>query len=172
MLIELTDASFSLRPIKDEDYSILCSIYGSTREKELQQVPHWSLEQKQAFIKQQFLAQHVYYQKNYEGAAFYLILQDEEIIGRLYIHSNFQAKGIRIIDISLLPAWQGQGIGRNILMDIIIKAGKLKMPVSIHVESFNPAKKLYESLGFKKISETNGVYHLMEWTLSEQAELA
>nr|WP_278012004.1 hypothetical protein [Flavobacterium gyeonganense] len=36
--------------------------------------------------------------------------------------------------------------------------------VSIHVESFNPAMNLYKRLGFKKISETNGVYHLMEWS--------
>jgi ribosomal protein S18 acetylase RimI-like enzyme len=31
------------------------------------------------------------------------------------------------------------------------------------VEAFNPAKHLYERLGFEKISETNGVYHLMQW---------
>jgi ribosomal protein S18 acetylase RimI-like enzyme len=34
--------------------------------------------------------------------------------------------------------------------------------VTIHVEVFNPALRLYERLGFKKVAE-NGPYHLMEW---------
>lgn len=166
MIVKLTDLSLSLRPIQDEDLSVLCKIYGSSREKELQQVSNWTLEQKQAFVEQQFLAQHEYYQKNYIGAGFYVIKKSEEVVGRLYIHQNFQGNGIRIIDIALLPDWQNLGIGKSILNDVLKEAEVLAKPVSIHVESFNPAKKLYESLGFKKISETNGVYHLMEWRLA------
>lgn len=167
MIVELTDKTISLRPIQDEDTSVLCTIYSSTREKELQQVPHWTNEQKQAFVEQQFLAQHEYYQKNYVGAAFYVIQKNKEVIGRLYIHQNFQEKGVRIIDIALLPKWQNHGIGKGILQDILKSAEKAGNPVSIHVESFNPAKGLYERLGFQKISETNGVYHLMEWKAAE-----
>lgn len=167
MIIEITDKSIRLRPIQGEDTSVLCNIYGSTREKELQQVTYWTAEQKQSFIEQQFFAQHEYYQKNYVGAAFYVIKKNKETIGRLYIHQNFQEKGVRIIDIALLPKWQNQGIGKSILHDILRNAEKIGSPVSIHVESFNPAKGLYERLGFKKISETNGVYHLMEWKAAE-----
>jgi GNAT superfamily N-acetyltransferase len=163
MDLKLSDTSIGLRPIRDEDLKVLCEIYGSTREEELKQVTQWSAEQKAAFIEQQFLAQHDYYQKNYVGAAFYLILKKGTPIGRLYIHPNFQEKGVRIIDIALLPQWQGQGIGTGILSDIQTKACEWGRAVSIHVESFNPAKLLYKRLGFKKISETNGVYHLMEW---------
>jgi GNAT superfamily N-acetyltransferase len=163
MTIKLTDKTLSLRPIQDEDLVVLSEIYGSTREEELKQVTHWSDQEKQAFILQQFLAQHDYYQKNYIGAAFYLIFKNKTPIGRLYIHQNFQGNGIRIIDIAMLPNWRNKGIGSSILEDILTKATQLNKPVSIHVESFNPAKHLYERLGFEKISETNGVYHLMEW---------
>ncbi len=34
--------------------------------------------------------------------------------------------------------------------------------VSIHVEHDNPARRLYDRLGFQHV-DTNGVYHLMEW---------
>lgn len=163
MELTLTDSRISLRPIRDEDLSILSEIYGSTREKELKQVDFWTSEQKEAFILQQFMAQHEYYQKNYVGASFYVIQQDNVVIGRLYIHQDFQNQGVRIIDIAILPNWQSKGIGKGILVDILKSAEKIESPVSIHVESFNPAKQLYERLGFKKISETNGVYHLMEW---------
>ena len=163
MTIELTDKTISLRPIQDEDLMVLNEIYGSTREEELKQVTNWTLQEKQAFVLQQFMAQHEYYQKNYIGAGFYLIVKNKTPIGRLYIHENYQEESIRIIDIALLPNWQKKGIGRGILEDILAKGNSLKRNVSIHVEAFNPAKHLYERLGFEKISETNGVYHLMQW---------
>jgi len=34
--------------------------------------------------------------------------------------------------------------------------------VSIYVEHFNPARQLYDRLGFRH-ADTNGVYHYMEW---------
>ena len=34
--------------------------------------------------------------------------------------------------------------------------------VSIHVEMYNPAMRMYQRLGFQQI-DTYGVYHLMEW---------
>lgn len=163
MTLELTDKTLSLRPIRDEDLVVLSEIYGSTREEELKQVTYWSEQDKKAFIQQQFMAQHDYYQKNYVGAAFYLIVQHKTPIGRLYIHENYQEKGVRIIDAALLPNWQKKGVGKSILEDILAKGNSLKRNVSIHVEAFNPAKHLYERLGFEKISETNAVYHLMQW---------
>jgi hypothetical protein len=35
--------------------------------------------------------------------------------------------------------------------------------LSIHVETFNPAKRLYERLGFV-VAEDKGVYQLMTWS--------
>lgn len=163
MKIELRDKTISLRPIQDEDLMVLSEIYGGTREKELTQIVEWNEEQKRAFVLQQFMAQHEYYQKNYIGAAFYIIQKNKDSIGRLYIHENFQEKGVRIIDIAILSQWQNKGIGSSILKDILAKASTLNRAVSIHVETFNPAMKLYKKLNFEKISETNGVYHLLEW---------
>lgn len=172
MELRLSENSIRLHPIQDEDLVVLCEIYGSTREEELKQVTHWSELEKQGFIQQQFIAQHDYYQKNYIDAAFYLIIKNNTPIGRLYIHENYQENGIRIIDIALLPNWQNQGIGKSILSDILAKGNTLQKNVSIHVEAFNPAKHLYERLGFEKISETNAVYHLMEYKCKETLEPA
>jgi N-acetylglutamate synthase-like GNAT family acetyltransferase len=163
MKLELTDPSLRLRPIQPADMDILLEIYGSTREKEMERVPHWSDLMKKEFIASQFRAQHDYYQKNYIGADFWIIEREGKTIGRLYFHHNYQGQGMRIIDISILPKYRNMGIGRSIFEDIIGKAAERECPVTIHVESFNPAKHLYTRLGFKTISETNGVYHLMEW---------
>lgn len=152
------------RDIQESDLSILCKIYGSTRTEELENGTDWSDEQKNIFIEHQFSAQHEYYQKNYLGAKFYIIEKENTTVGRLYIDFFFEQKGVRIIDITLLPQWRGKNIGSSILKEIIQKAALANRNITIHVESFNPAMELYKRLGFKKISETNGVYHLMEWS--------
>ena len=155
--------NITLRDIQESDLSILCKIYGSTRTEELENGTDWSDEQKNIFIEHQFSAQHEYYQKNYLGAKFYIIEKENTTVGRLYIDFFFEQKGVRIIDITLLPQWRGKNIGSSILKEIIQKAALANRNITIHVESFNPAMELYKRLGFTKISETNGVYHLMEW---------
>lgn len=162
--MELEIQNIKLRDIQEKDLPILCEIYGSTRKEELDNGTNWNNEQKKLFIEHQFSAQHDYYQKNYLDGKFYVIEKDNYAIGRLYIDFFFEKKGIRIIDITVLPEWRNKNIGRSILNEILIKAADNNLNVSIHVESFNPAMNLYKRLGFKKISETNGVYHLMEWS--------
>lgn len=162
--MDLVIKDISLRDIQESDLPILCEIYGSTRTEELERGTNWNEEQKKFFIEQQFFAQHEYYQKNYKEAKFYIIEKENNVVGRLYIDFFFEKKGIRIIDITLLPNWRKKDIGSSILAAVIKKAALKNMNVSIHVESFNPAMNLYKRLGFTKISETNGVYHLMEWS--------
>ncbi|MDR7208663.1 GNAT family N-acetyltransferase [Flavobacterium piscis] len=162
--MDLVVKNIGFRDIQENDLSILCEIYGSTRTEELERGTNWNEEQKKFFIGQQFFAQHEYYQKNYTGAKFYIIEKENIAIGRLYIDFLFEKKGVRIIDITLLPNWRQKNIGSSILAAIIKKAAIKNMNVTIHVESFNPAINLYKKLGFTKISETNGVYHLMEWS--------
>lgn len=164
MITSLSNTELVLKESSIKDYDLLAEIYKSTRRKEMEQVEHWSEAQKEAFLNQQFFAQHEYYQKNYIGALFYVINYKNVTIGRLYIHQNYENRCIRIIDIAILPEWQNKGFGTKILKDILAEAETRQMPVTIHVESFNPAMNLYERLGFKKISETNGVYFLFEWT--------
>jgi ribosomal protein S18 acetylase RimI-like enzyme len=81
--------------------------------------------------------------------------------GRLYVHPR--ANEIRIMDIALLPEFRGQGIGTFLLKQILAEGKEQQKPVTIHVENFNPAMRLYERLGFKKKASASPVYELMEW---------
>ena len=161
--MKLTNTALALRPITSKDAPFLSEVYASTREAEMERVPSWTDLMKKEFLKSQFEAQHEYYQKNYIGADFWVIEFENKTIGRLYLHENFQGRGMRIIDISILPDYRNRGFGQAIFKDLMNRAADLERPLTIHVEAFNPAKNLYTRLGFKKISETNGVYHLMEW---------
>ncbi len=147
-----------LRPATDADLPFLLRLYASTREEELAGVD-WPPEQKEAFVRQQFAAQHAWYQEQYAGSAFDVVVVDGEPAGRLYV-ARWERE-VRIVDISLLPAYRGRGIGSVLLAALFTEAEAAGKPVSVHVERFNPALRLYTRLGFA-CREDKGVYLLLE----------
>jgi ribosomal protein S18 acetylase RimI-like enzyme len=149
-----------LRPADASDVPLLLEIYASTREEELKVVP-WSPEQKADFVQMQFNAQKAYYEANYVGAQFQVILADGVAAGRLYTHR--MADEIRVMDIAILPAFRNRGIGSKLLKQVQTEAAAEGRKVGIHVEIFNPALNLYERLGFQRVSD-RGVYYFLEWS--------
>ena len=152
-----------LRPITPEDAELLHRIYASTRAEELAQVP-WTAEQKDAFLRMQFEAQHAHYQQHYRGADFLVVLRGELPVGRLYLHRS--AGDLRIVDIALLPEHRGTGLGEALLRELQQEARESGRKLSIHVERMNRALGLYQRLGFRTVQDEGGVYLLMEWTPS------
>ena len=69
---------------------------------------------------------------------------------------------IRIVDIALLPAFRGSGLGSQVLAALQARARRAGKPLTIHVETNNPARRLYERLGFVEQAD-KGVYLLMRW---------
>ena len=149
----------ALRPMREADLPFLQRLYGFTREPELDRTA-WSPAEKAAFIEMQFRAQHEHYQRHFAGARFEVLEQSGTPIGRLYV--DRRPDEIRIIDIALLPERRGNGIGGLLMRQLLDEAAGKRLPVRIHVEQFNPALRLYERLGFRKVHD-EGVYFLMEW---------
>jgi len=148
----------SFRKVNERDFPFLRKVYRSTREEELSR-SGMSEEDKSRFIEFQFNAQHTHYSQAYKDAEFDLILLDNKSSGRLYIWRT--ETQIRIMDISLLPQFQGKGVGTTILQSIILESEKNGKKISLHVEYYNPALRLYERLGFKKVDDI-GIYFYME----------
>ncbi|HEX8123301.1 MAG TPA: GNAT family N-acetyltransferase [Solirubrobacteraceae bacterium] len=147
-----------LRPVADGDRPFLVDLYFSVREPELAHLP-WDDATKRAFIEQQFAAQDAHYRTNYPGATLDVVEVDGERAGRLYVHRG--PSDIRIMDIAMTPAWRGKGIGTALLQGLMDEASASGRKLSIHVEMNNPARMLYERLGFEPAGE-HGVYVLME----------
>ncbi len=148
------------RPITDTDQDFLYRLYASTRAEEMAVLP-WREQEKQDFLRMQFQAQHKFYQQQFAGAAFQIIEINGEAIGRLYI--DRREEEIRVIDIALLPEHRRKGLGARLMQEVLDEAASTNKRVRIHVEHNNPAMRLYERLGFRKIDD-HGVYFLMEWT--------
>ena len=147
-----------LRKVEENDLLFLKQVYRSTREEELA-LTKMSPEEKNQFVDFQFNAQHAHYLKAYQGADFQIVLLDGEQAGRLYLWET--ESQIRIMDIALLGQFRGKGVGTKILNDLIQDSESKGKRLTIHVEYFNPALRLYERLNFKRTDDT-GIYYFME----------
>jgi ribosomal protein S18 acetylase RimI-like enzyme len=154
------DSGLTFRRSTDADLPFLARVYASTRAEELAVTP-WSDAQKAAFLDMQFRAQHADYRKNYPEADWLVTMRAGEDIGRLYIE-RWPTQHC-LIDIAFLPQHRGKGLGAALLRDLMDEAAAAGRTVSIYVEKFNPAMRLYRRLGFTT-EEDKGVYDLMRWS--------
>jgi ribosomal protein S18 acetylase RimI-like enzyme len=152
-------SAIAFRSCVDADVAFLRHLYGTTRDDEMRRVP-WSDEQKRQFLDLQFLAQKQHYEAYYPDCQFLIIELEGQAVGRLYVDRG--PEDIRVIDIALLPEYRGRGIGRMLMEEILQEGKSDEKCVTIYVEHDNPARRLYDRLGFRHV-DTNGVYHLMEW---------
>jgi len=147
----------SYRPVEDDDLPFLAELYASTRREEVAQTG-WPPEAQEAFLRQQHEAQHAHYSAHRGDSEWLIVERDGEAIGRLYWSEG--PENLHVTDISLVPAQRGRGLGGAILRDMLAMASATGKGVSIYVEKFNPARRLYDRLGFRVV-EDQGIYDLL-----------
>jgi ribosomal protein S18 acetylase RimI-like enzyme len=150
--------SLALRPAVEGDGGFLREVYADSRREELEQAP-WTEDQRSAFIDSQHAAQGAHYRATYPDAALHVVLADGRPAGRLWVHRV--PSEIRILDLTLLRAYRGLGLGTRILEELLAEADARGQKLSIHVESWNRSRRLFERLGFRPVAEV-GPYLLYE----------
>ncbi|MCJ1886619.1 GNAT family N-acetyltransferase [Pseudomonas sp. LA21] len=135
----------NLRPFREADLCFLRRLYATTRVDEMASTG-WSQLAIDAFLAQQFDAQHRYYQEHYQDAQFSLICHQGQPVGRLYVFRG--PSTFNLIDIALLPEWRGHGIGTHYLKALIDEADQAGTAIRLFVEAANPARRLYDRFGF------------------------
>ena len=56
----------------------------------------------------------------------------------------------KLVQIQLLPEHQGKGLGERLVRDLLDQARQAGLPVTLSVLHGNPARRLYERLGFEE----------------------
>lgn len=148
----------SLREASDADEDFLYALYASTREAELALLD-WGDEERATFLRMQFNAQRTHYLKSYPRARHQIILRGGEPAGRIWVERGDDE--IRLLDIALLPAHRGHGVGSALIRELIREAARSAKPLRHSVEKNNPdAKRLYDRLGFRVVGEIPTHYFL------------
>ena len=135
------------------------SLYALTREAELSAVD-WPTAAKQSFCRQQFDAQHAHYHQHYPDAQFLLVERDGAPVGRLYFEQT--TKELRLMEITMVAAARNLGIGGALSGALLKHAHACGVAMGLHVEPFNPARRLYERQGFHAVEE-RGLYLYMRF---------
>ncbi|MFA6549290.1 MAG: GNAT family N-acetyltransferase [Candidatus Margulisiibacteriota bacterium] len=65
-----------------------------------------------------------------------------------------------LANIQLVPIHQGKGWGSRIIRDILERADNQKIPVTLTVLRTNPARQLYERLGFVVVQQDDVRYYM------------
>jgi ribosomal protein S18 acetylase RimI-like enzyme len=148
-----------LTPVTSNDEPFLFELYVSTR---LLEVAAWGWDETavNTFLKMQWAAQRRSYETQYPDATHHLIQYNDHPAGRIMV-CNSPTEFI-LIDISLLPQFHNQGMGSTVIQSIQNEAQKAVKPIRLSVLKHNPARRLYERLGFREISD-NELYEFMEW---------
>jgi ribosomal protein S18 acetylase RimI-like enzyme len=147
-----------LRPATADDRDFLLSVYASTRAREMA-IVSWPDAQKAAFVAMQFEAQDRAYRSTFPDARFLIVTSGATAVGRLCVAPL--PDEIRVVDLTLLPDYRGMGIGSILLAEIIAESEVAALPVRLHVEHGNRARRLYERFGFVTVS-ADDVYEMME----------
>jgi ribosomal protein S18 acetylase RimI-like enzyme len=150
--------AISLRPVEEGDQAFLYQLYASTRAEEMA-AWGWAEAQREALLQMQFRAQQLHYQTQMPQATHRIICTDEQSVGRIITSED--AATITLADIALLPQYRSRGIGGMLIRDLLTSAAQSGRVVQLHVEVHNRARRLYERLGFRTISD-DGIYYLME----------
>lgn len=151
---------FSTVPAGPLDQAFLFELYATTRRDELA-AWGWEPAQQDAFLRIQFMAQQQSYEWQYPGMDHQLILVEGRKAGRIIVWRS--ENGIRLVDVTLLPEYQGRGIGTSLLRGLQGEAVQAGNPLTLSLLKTNTgARRLYEQLGFTE-ADDHDPYRTMVW---------
>ena len=136
--------NISFRKIDPEDFEFLWWLHNAALKDYVSETWGWDEEwQRENFTK------------NFNPAVGEIVVFNGKDIGYFWVIEK--EKEILLASIRLLPEFQNKGIGSQLIKNLIVEAG---MPLTLQVLKVNPARKLYERLGFVIEEETETHYIL------------
>ena len=158
-------AACTLRPAAPDDARFLFDLYAGSRLDELAGAG-WTAPQCDTFLRLQYAARDAHYRSAFPEAIDQIALCGDTVAGRLLV--DRRADALHIVDVALLPACRGQGVGSALLRELQREAEATQRQVLLHVEMHNRARALYRRLGFAEI-ETLGLHVSMCWSAPKLA---
>ncbi|MBE1162470.1 GNAT family N-acetyltransferase [Dyella acidiphila] len=157
----LRHEGYALRWAVESDAAFLRELYAWSRAEEMAQVV-WPEGAKDAFLDSQFALQHRHFVHYFAQAEFLVLEHRHAPVGRLYV--SRQKEDWLVVDIGLMPAYRGKGVGSALLQQLLAAAERHgARSVALHVEQHNVrAHKLYRELGFRD-EAMEGFHQLMRW---------
>lgn len=145
------DNKYKLIPATSEDYDFIYEVKKNASIKYVEaNFGAWDENLQKEFLKK--------FIETYKEKLQIITLNDNKI--GFYHGETLESGGFEIVNICIIPEYQGKGIGTEILKDVMEKHKNQ----NIHVRYFkqNPVGKLYSRLGFEPYNETDYHYQMIK----------
>lgn len=136
-----------LRPAREDDREFIFDTYKAT----LQQHVEWAWGWNEEFQRNGFWRHHPFHE-------FQVVSIDNKNAGGIHIEIQESLHFVRLI--FLLPEFYGLGVGSALLLREAARARESGKYLDLKVVKSNPAKSLYDRLGFAVVAQDDATYHM------------
>ncbi|HEY3889196.1 MAG TPA: GNAT family N-acetyltransferase, partial [Caulobacteraceae bacterium] len=137
--------AFTYRPARDADFDLLRRLHRAGMHAHVTALWGWDEAAQERLLRERF-----------EPERLSVIVSEGRDVGMLQVS---RAPGaIRLDNLLIDPAWQGCGIGSAILRELTAEAAATGAALTLSVLKPNPAKALYERMGFAVTGEDDFRY--------------
>jgi len=137
----------NLRDATEQDYEFLYDLHRETLKEYVGQTWGWDEDWQANYFREKF-----------DVSGRRIIQQNGADIGCITVRDK--GTHIFLAYIALVPAFQRKGIGTQLIEEILNEANRKQKPVTLKVLKTNPARALYERLGFTVIEITDTHYFM------------
>ncbi len=142
---------YALRIVKAEDWSFWRALHREGYEARVVEIwGTWDEHLQEGFARNEFDAAH-------DGQ--FIIVQDGRDAG--YVSWGWREANLFLFNLMVCKDFRGEGLGGQVLSDVIAMAERRNMPVELRTLVNNPARRLYERLWFKVVGD-DGQHVTME----------
>lgn len=141
----MADHRITLRPSTDDDSGLVFQIKKAAMRDYIEETWGWDEEFQLRF-----------HENDFTPLKYRIIECNGDTAGVLAVSRHVD--DLRVNEIMLLPPFQRLGIGTALLSGVLADARANGLPVRLQVIKTNPARRLYERLGFEVTGETSTHY--------------
>lgn len=132
---------YTMRAATVDDFAFIHELRVSGLREHVERIWGWDDRDQRARFARGFVAD-----------AYQMIVVDGRDVGAVSI--AWSADDVFVADIEIAAEWRGRGLGSAVLGDILAEARRRGLPARLQVLHGNPARRLYERVGFEAIGET------------------
>ena len=146
---------YTLREANEGDYGFLYDLHRAAMKNYVDQTWGWD----EAFQQRMF-------RESFDPRPLRIVQVAGQDAGVIWVERRPAEIFLSLIEIH--PIYQGRGIGTAVVGDIFSEARDAGLPVTLRVLKVNPARKLYERLGFVVVGEIP-THYLMSTAVAQDA---
>jgi GNAT superfamily N-acetyltransferase len=146
-----------IRKTANADFSFIYSLHCQTMYLYVEQTWGWKEENQYNGMREDF-----------DNLLFEIVCLHERDIGVISVIDRSDDLFLKYM--AILPIYQKQGLGTQLLRQVLTQAAERGIPVKLNVMRVNPVKALYDRLGFKVVG-SDGDRYFMSWQSDPEIDI-